>query len=276
MRRYGSKGLRHAVTRQSDATVTITSVLLSSARKLGKLAILAAAIRPGSSLLMASEDSPIEPVVAAQPTPVKAHSDDRILGVIPNYQTVSDPDSVVKPLTVKEKWKLALRESLDPFTAGNALMGAGFSQSENSHPKYGGGSAAYAQRFGAAMGDFATQNLFSAGILASMLHQDPRYFRRGPKSGLVARVGYSISRIAVTRTDSGKAAFNVSGLLGMSLGIAASNLYYPRSSVSGSVVESRFGTSLMGAVTGNLLSEFWPDIHQRLLRVKTRFHKPRT
>jgi len=194
--------------------------------------------------------------------------DERILGIIPNYQTVNDPNAKVSPLTVKEKWKLFAKSTFDPFTGAGALIGSAFAQSGNGDPKYGRGGAAYAERFGAAVGDVTTQNLFSGAILAPLLHQDPRYFRKGPQAGILKRVGYSVSRVVITRQDSGRAAFNFSGVIGMSMGIAASNLYYPRRSVNGSVVGSRFGTSVMGAAIGNLLSEFWPDIRAKVFKHK--------
>jgi hypothetical protein len=203
----------------------------------------------------------------ARPIPVS--SDERILGIIPNFQTVSDPNAVIVPLTVREKWKLFTQESFDPSTAASAAMGAGFSQSGNGDPKYGNGGRAYAQRFGAAMTDLATQNLFSGVILSSLFHQDPRYFRKGPQSGILARAGYAISRAVVARQESGGSAFNISGVLGMTLGIAASNLYYPANSVNGREMGSRVGTSLMGGALGNLLPEFWPDIKAKVFRHKS-------
>ena len=204
---------------------------------------------------------------AASPAPVSAATGDRILGVIPNYQTVNDSTAPVAPLTGRQKWSLAVRETLDPFNIANAAFGSGFSQMGNQTPKYGEGGGAYVKRFGAAWADLATQNFFSAGVLATVLHQDPRYYRRGPQSGVVTRVFYSISRLVVTRQDSGGDAFNSSGIFGMALGIAASNAYYPSQSVRGSVMAERLSTSLTGGVIGNLMSEFWPDIQKKF------FHK---
>lgn len=203
--------------------------------------------------------------LAGAPNPA---GDKRILGVIPNYLTVNDPNGKVLPLTVKEKWKLFAKETFDPFTGASAAVGAAFAQSGNGDPKYGHDGKAYAQRFGAAVADFTTQNFFADAILAPLLHQDPRYFRKGPQAGILKRVGYSVSRIVITRQDSGRASFNASGVIGMSLGIAASNLYYPRASVNGSVLGNRFGTSMMGGAIGNLLSEFWPDIRAKVFRHK--------
>lgn len=205
---------------------------------------------------------PDSPGIAPAP-PV--FNEERILGVMPNYQTVNDPDTPVTALTRKQKWTLAVKENLDPFNVVSAGLGAAFSQMDDDTPKYGQGGPAYGMRFGAALADFGTQNFFSAGVLACLLHQDPRYFRKGPKSGVLARAGYSLSRIVITRQDSGASAFNASGVGGMLLGIAASNLYYPSASVSGPVTAGRITTSLAGGVIGNLMSEFWPDA-ERVLR----------
>ena len=162
-------------------------------------------------------------------TPAPSSSNDRILGVIPNYQTVSDPNQNVAPLTVKQKFQLF---------------------------------------FGAAVADITTQNFFSDAVLSSLLHEDPRYFRRGPEFPFWHRLGYAMSRVVVGRTDSGKEIFNYAGIGGMALGIGLSNAYYPNRSVNGTEVATRFGTSLVAAALSNILPEFWPDIKQKVFHHK--------
>jgi hypothetical protein len=204
----------------------------------------------------------------ASDRPETPFNDARIMGVLPDFQTITEHGTRATPLTRKQKWNLAWKETVDPFNLLSAAMGAGFSQVGNQTPKYGNGVPAYGKRFGAAVGDFATQNVFSAGVLASTLHQDPRYFRKGSEAGVAKRILYSVSRVAVTRQDSGKRAFNASGILGMAMGIAASNLYYPKASVRGTVMAGRLETSLFGGVSGNLLSEFWPDLQRKFFHRK--------
>ncbi len=199
---------------------------------------------------------------------------DRILGVIPNFLTVNDPQQAVGPLTAKQKFRLFAKETFDPFTFASSAAGAALSQIDNDNPKYGNGAGPYAERFGAAMADITTQNFFSDAVLATLLHEDPRYFRRGPEYGMWKRVGYALSRVAVTRTDSGARTFNYAGVFGMSMGIALSNAYYPDSSVNAEEVGKRFGTSFAAAALGNLLPEFWPDIHDKFFRRKLRARNP--
>jgi hypothetical protein len=188
---------------------------------------------------------------------------DRIMGVVPNYQTVDNATAATPPLTPKQKWLFFLEETRDPFNIAAAALSAGLSQADNQTPKYGEGGAAYAKRFGAAAGDFTSQNFFGDAALACLFHQDPRYFRKGPQARFLARIAYATSRIAVARQDSGRPAFDASGILGMMLGIGASNLYYPPASRRGTVMATRLGTSVAGWAIGNVAAEFWPDIRRK-------------
>ncbi len=224
----------------------------------------------GTEELPAPQYPAFEPDLLLHPLPVAAASKppsvfnrQRILGVIPDYQTVNGS---APPLTIRQKWELAYKQSVDPFNIFSAGLGAAFSQAGNETPKYGVGSSAFGERFGAALADATTQNFFSAGLLAMALHQDPRYFRMGPRASIGKRVLYSLSRVLVAYQDSGRAAFNASGIGGMALGIAASNIYYPGGSRRGIVMLERVETSLFSDVTGNLMAEFWPDIHDKFFR----------
>ncbi len=209
--------------------------------------------------------SPDADTVVPSESPI---SNDRILGVIPNFQTVSDPTRPYVPLRVRDKWTLFLKETADPYTFASVAAGAGISQWHNNDPRYGDGFKPYMQRYGAAVADIASQNFFGDALLASLFHEDPRYFRRGPGSSVMNRIEYALSRTVITRRDSGRNGVNFSGVLGTGLGIALSNAYYPPRSVSMSEVESRFLTSFASTAVGNLLPEFWPDVRSRLARYK--------
>jgi hypothetical protein len=210
--------------------------------------------------------APILPVSTANSASVL--NENRILLVIPDYQTVLDTGHVT-PLTKRQKWSLAIKETIDPFNIVNAVVGAAFSQRGNQTPKYGEGGVNFVRRFGAAYADFGTQNFFSAGVLATVLHQDPRYYRKGPGTGIAKRVVYSVSRLVICRQDSGSDTFNTSGIGGMLMGIAASNLYYPAASQRVSVMTERISTSLTGGILGNLMSEFWPDLQKKFFHRKS-------
>jgi hypothetical protein len=221
--------------------------------------------------LTSPADSPAAETAPVLPAPVSVPlNEERILKVIPDYQTVQDTSHPIAPLTARQKWNLGWREAADPFNIASAAMTAAFAQHDNQTPKYGEGWPNYGKRFGAAVADFGTQSFFSAGVFANLLKQDPRYFRKGPSARVLPRAWYSVTRLFVCRNDAGRPTFNSSNLLGMGLGIAASNLYYPSASRTGTVMMGRVETSLFGGLTGNLLSEFWPDLQRKLFRKKSK------
>jgi hypothetical protein len=55
--------------------------------------------------------------------------------------------------------------------------------------------------------------MMTEGIYPAILHEDPRYFRRGDGSGW-SRLGYAIGQIFWIHTDSGKAQLNLSEIAG--------------------------------------------------------------
>jgi hypothetical protein len=222
-----------------------------------------------TAALPPAPDPPEAPPVLPAPVAVPLN-DQRIALVIPDYQTVEDSSVPVAPMTAGEKWHLAWKEMIDPFNIGTASMTAAFSQRGNQTPKYGEGWPDYGKRFGASVADFGTQNLFSAGLFAVLLHQDPRYFRKGPAAKIVPRILYSVTRLAICRNDSGQNTLNMPNFFGMGLGIAASNVYYPSSSRTGTVMAGRISTGMLSGVSGNLMSEFWPDIQKRFFKKKSK------
>src|SRR5580700_7812654 len=50
---------------------------------------------------------------------------DRIMGVVPNYQTVNDATAATPPLTRKQKWLFFLEETRDPFNIAAEALSAG-------------------------------------------------------------------------------------------------------------------------------------------------------
>lgn len=69
--------------------------------------------------------------------------------------------------------------------------------------------AGFGTRFGGAYADQAIGNMLGEAVFPSLLHADPRYFRKGGGS-FFGRAGYALSRIVATRADSGRTTFNFS------------------------------------------------------------------
>ena len=189
--------------------------------------------------------------------------DKRIRWIFTNHRT-TDESQETGDLTARGKLAIAWGDSTDRAIFTQSVFLAGLGQLNNSNPSFGQGMAGYAKRLGTTYGDFAIENMLTEGIFPSMLHQDPRYFRRREGSGR-SRMIYPISRLFITRGDSGKSQFNFSELGGAATSIAISNSYYPDNRNVGNNLE-RYGLQLGFDAASNILKEFWPDLKRRLPR----------
>ena len=125
----------------------------------------------------------------------------RIFGIIPNYRT-SPTLKDYRPLTPKEKFKMAADDSLDRGTFVLAALFAGDAQWTDATPSFGHGVHAYARYYPTALSDLVLRDVMTEAVYPTALRQDPRYFRRGTGSGW-ARLGYAVGQIVWTHTDAG-------------------------------------------------------------------------
>lgn len=191
--------------------------------------------------------------------------EDRIFGIVPAY-TITDARNA-PPLKSSEKFKLFYRTTLDPFPTVAYALQAGISQANDTHNGYGQGAVGYGKRFGAALADGTSARFFSTYAFPSLLHQDPRYFRKGQGGGW-SRFGYALSRGFITRADSGATQPNWSNMLGKLAGGALSNAYYPAEDRGAELTFTRVAVSLGYQTLGNLAIEFWPEIRRKVFRAR--------
>jgi hypothetical protein len=210
-------------------------------------------------------------------------SNDRLFYTLPNFLTL-ETTTKVPPLTTGQKFKVVARGSFDYIQVPWYGFLAGISQAQNSEPGYGQGAKGYGKRFGSAFADGTIENFITGAVLPSLLHQDPRFFQSG-KGGFTHRTGYAVSRIFVTRTDSGGTQFNYSEVVGSAMSAAISTYsYHPRSFITkrfdpttgmsvpvfnGSDRTLKNTASVWGSQVGYdtitiVVKEFWPDIHRKL------------
>ncbi len=180
----------------------------------------------------------------------------------------ADPDGAYSPLTSQQKLEVSLRRTYSPWTFIGAAWDAGVSQATSGHEGYGQGMQGYGKRFGASLADNETGLVFGAYLLPTVFHQDPRYFRR-PELPLLQRGLYSVTRVLLTRTDSGGTAVNVSYLGGSLIGSGMANAYYPFNERGVSKTFVRFGSGILSTAGTNIWHEFWPDIRAKLTRTHT-------
>ena len=189
-------------------------------------------------------------------------SKDRLFYALPNFLTVETEN--VPPLTPKQKFGVVARSSFDPVIYPWYAFLSGISQAENSEPGYGQGAAGYGQRFGAALADGTIENFLTGAMFPSLLRQDPRFYQSG-KGRFWRRTGYSISRMLVTRTDSGQEQFNFSEIIGSAASAGISTYsYHARSDRNLPNAASVWGSLIAYDTLTVAVKEFWPDIRRKL------------
>jgi len=165
-----------------------------------------------------------DPTIDLTANAASSQDDKHILGVIPNYAAVNDPPKVFHPITIGEKFVIAAHDSFDPFNWVLAGVYGAVYQWQNDYPQFGQGAQGFAKRYGATFADGAISTYISEGILPAVLHEDPRYFRMGQGSKW-RRTGYALTRVLITKNDSGRHRFNNSEIEGNLLAASAANLY---------------------------------------------------
>ncbi len=236
--------------RQRNASTSIQAGMIRFS--LYRLALVAAAV-----LNLSAQQN-----TGAQQNAQPQTEDKRILFLFTNHRTTDDSEPAT--LTARGKFAIAWDDATDRAIITQTFILSGIGQASDSNPSFGQGIEGYAHRFGTTYADFAIENVMTEGVFPTLLHQDPRYFRRGEGSR-PSRLGYAVSRLFITRGDSGKNQFNYSEVVGAATSLAISNAYYPDSRSLGNNL-GRYATQLVFDAASNVLKEFWPDLKRKLPR----------
>jgi hypothetical protein len=169
--------------------------------------------------------------------------------------------------SAKEKFIDATEDSFDysSFVFDGVLAGVG--QISNSIPEFHQGAAGYGRYYWHTFVDQTDENYLVEFAFPVALHQDARYYTLG-RGGVLKRTAYSLSRIVITRTDSGNETFNASEIIGAGAASGISDFYYPAQERTWTKTGQRWLTnvSLDGATF--VLREYWPDINNALFHQK--------
>jgi hypothetical protein len=210
---------------------------------------------PGAKVI-----DPNEPILRQTP---------RIMGVLPNFTAV-DSNTQLPRLTTREKFVVAMHDSVDysSFLLVAALAGKGLYS--NAMPSLGTGPAGYGRYYWREFADQVSGTFFTEAIYPTLTHEDPRYYTLG-KNGWFKRTTYAITRTVVTKNDRGRNEFNVSEIAGNASEAALSNLYYPASERGFANTATNFATQTVITAAANVLKEFWPDIRKGLFHGKNKY-----
>ncbi|HTX40724.1 MAG TPA: hypothetical protein VMD25_02760 [Acidobacteriaceae bacterium] len=208
---------------------------------------------------------------------VAGTSNNRLFYALPNFLTMQG--GKLPPLTAGQKFKVVALGDFDPVQYPWWGLLAAIGQADNSDPAYGQGWVAYAKRYGTTAGDSTVENFMVGAVFPSILHQDPRFYQSS-SGGYAHRAFYAVSRIVVTRSDSGHSQFNYSEIFGAAVAGAISTYsYHPRSTyistptnphlfvpserTLGNTADT-WGTQVGLDTITIVIKEFWPDVQHKL------------
>ncbi len=217
-------------------------------------------VTPAQEQIAVTGNSAIQ---APSPAPSEiALKNNRLFYVLANYSTVEKHDQF-GTLSAKTKFKLSVKTMSDPITVSFLGVIALMGQANNSEPSYGQGLRGYSKRYATTFADTGIGTLMTTSVFPTLLHQDPRYFQLGTGTKW-RRAKYSISRIFVTRADSGKFQFNYSEIVGNAVAAGISNTYHPQYQRTFGNAMTVWGTDIFLNTLCNIAKEFWPDIRRKI------------
>jgi Carboxypeptidase regulatory-like domain len=177
----------------------------------------------------------------------------RVLGVFPNFYASYIWNAA--PLSTGQKFRLALKTTVDPISLAIPAVIAGVEQSQNSFSGYGQGVQGFSKRFGATSADSAISIMITDAILPTVLHQDPRYFYKG-KGSVRSRAMYAVSTVFICKGDNGRWQPNYSNVLGNLATAGLSNAYYPSTDRGIHLTVDNWLVGTASGAVGALFQEF--------------------
>jgi len=190
-----------------------------------------------------------------------AEEKQRVLGIFPNFYVTYVWNAA--PLSSGQKFRLALRSTIDPVSIAISGAVAGVEQWQDDFSGYGQGAQGYAKRFGASYADSFIGTMLGGAVLPSILHQDPRYFYKGTGS-IPSRALYAIGSVVICKGDNGHWQPNYSNVLGNLAAAGISNLYYPSTDRDG--VGLTISNSLIGTASSAISALFQEFLIKKISR----------
>jgi hypothetical protein len=225
---------------------------------------------PGALLYPQSGQTPIPlPQATTDPDSVSPngnHQTKRVLGLVPNFRTVS-ADIKLPPMSPKEKFIIAGKDTFDYSALFVAGVQAGFSMNSKSYPEFGQGLKGYGQYYWHTLADTTAENFFVGGLGPIVFKQDNRFYTLG-HGGFRKRSWYAVTRVLVTRKDDGNETFNFSEIIGSGASSGLSTLWYPKQYQTWTKVGQKWLTSDLIDCFNFWWKEWWPTANKYVFHEK--------
>jgi len=166
-------------------------------------------------------------------------------------------------LSAGQKFELFVDNSVAVNAVTWSALGAAVGQANDSPTGFGQVWDAYGKRFGSSMARGASSEFFGTFLLASTLHEDPRFYAE-INPGFFHAMKYSLQHVFVMQNDDGHQTVAWSRLVGPAMAEGLANAYYPDRNRTVGDTLFRYGLDLASRVGGNMLREYWPVLLQKM------------
>lgn len=164
---------------------------------------------------------------------------------------------------MKVKFVTASQDSFDYSSFIVPGLLAGFNMGTNATPEFHQGAAGYGRYFWHSFVDQTVENYMVEFVVPAVAHEDTRFYTKG-RGGFWNRTGYALTRVVITRSDSGNSVFNAGEVVGSGAAAGISNLYYPSRERGLGNTGKQWGTDIGIDAATFVFKEFWPDINHKL------------
>ena len=191
---------------------------------------------------------------------------DRGIDLLFNYLNMAGTKKAAefRPLTQKQRTQLYLKTMINPLGYGKAAFSAGIDQWKDKPEEWEQGASGYGKRYANILGQYSIQRTATYG-LASLLHEDNRYFNSG-KKGFWRRTGYALSSAVLARHDDGSRSVSISQLGGVAAGAFVARAWLPPSQNSAEDGAASFAITMGSNAAFSVVKEFLPDLGRAIAR----------
>jgi hypothetical protein len=177
-----------------------------------------------------------------------------------------------KPLSQRERTKLYIKTMENPLGYVKAGLSAGIDQWHDKPEEWEQGASGYGKRYANIIGQYSIQRTVTFG-LASVLHEDNRYFNSG-KEGLWPRTGYAMASGILARHDNGRLHVSISQLGGVAAGAFLSRFWQPPSRDDAGDGAVSFGITMASNMGFGVVKEFLPDLGRAIAKKRKKHPNP--
>ncbi len=207
-----------------------------------------------------------QPAASGTPPQAGVKPSKRVLFIIPNYRSVA-AGSTLPPQTVHQKFSTAVSDTIDPANFVLSALVAAYDYGRGATPEFHSGGVAFGRYYWHSLADQSVENFSVEFLVPALTHEDTRFYTLG-RGSVGKRAEYALTRVLITRSDSGKETLNLGELLGAGLAAGASSRYYPASQRGAGSVLGSYGLDIGIDAASYVVREFDQDLLRAFSRKK--------